>query len=90
MTQCDSPTLEQLLADSLIRAVMRADHVEPEALKSLMERIADRVALGPKEHKTGRGVFFVNSAFDRAGGVAQVPSMIGLRGCAAGQSPCCR
>jgi hypothetical protein len=63
MTQCDSPTIEQLLADSLIRAVMRADHVEPEALKSLMERTADRIALGPQEHKTARGVFFVNSAF---------------------------
>jgi hypothetical protein len=87
MTQCDSPTIEQLLADSLIRAVMRADRVEPQALKSLMERAADRIALGTREHKAGRGAFFVNSAFDRAGVFAPVAIDDRARPRAAGE-PC--
>ena len=36
------PTIDELLADSLIQAVMRADHVEPQALKSLLKRAAGR------------------------------------------------
>ena len=36
------PTIDDLLADSLIQAVMRADHVEPQALKSLLKRAAGR------------------------------------------------
>jgi hypothetical protein len=38
------PRLEDLLADSLVRAMMRADHVEPDALETLMHGVADRLA----------------------------------------------
>src|SRR5260370_42056322 len=64
MTRRQGPTIDNLLADSLIRAVMRADHVEPEALKSLMDGAAARIAAG---RETGRGVMFVKSAFGRPG-----------------------
>jgi hypothetical protein len=39
-----SPTIDQLLGDSLVQAVMRADHVEPQALRALLADAADRVA----------------------------------------------
>ena len=39
-----SPTIEQLLEDSLVQAVMRADNVEPQALRALLAEAADRVA----------------------------------------------
>jgi hypothetical protein len=39
-----NPTIDDLLADSLIQTVMRADHVEPQALRSLMHGVASQVA----------------------------------------------
>jgi hypothetical protein len=32
----DNPTIDELLGDSLIQAVMRADRVEPQALRTLL------------------------------------------------------
>ena len=43
-----SPTIDDLLADSLIQSVMRADHVEPQALRSLMQGVAGRVGAGSR------------------------------------------
>jgi hypothetical protein len=37
-------TIDDLLADSLIQKVMRADHVEPQALKTLLDGTARRIA----------------------------------------------
>ena len=37
-------TIDDLLADSLIQKVMLADHVEPQALKLLLDRTAGRIA----------------------------------------------
>jgi hypothetical protein len=37
-------TIDDLLADSLVQKVMLADHVEPQALKSLLEGTAHRIA----------------------------------------------
>ena len=37
-------TIDDLLADSLVQKVMLADHVEPQALKSLLDGTARRIA----------------------------------------------
>jgi hypothetical protein len=37
-------TIDDLLADSLIQRVMLADHVEPQALKTLLDGTARRIA----------------------------------------------
>ena len=39
-----SPTIDELLGDSLIQAVMRADHAEPQGLRRLLTDAAFRVA----------------------------------------------
>jgi hypothetical protein len=38
-----SPTIDELLGDSLVQAVMRADNVEPQALRTLLTDTAFRV-----------------------------------------------
>ena len=38
------PTADELLADGLVRAVMRADHVEPQELRTLLSNVASRLA----------------------------------------------
>ena len=40
MAPQQNPALESLLADPLIQKVMRADGVEPKALRSLVHRVA--------------------------------------------------
>jgi hypothetical protein len=37
-------TLRSALSDPLIRAVMAADHVDPEKLESMLRRIAEQIA----------------------------------------------
>jgi hypothetical protein len=44
MAYRNAPTIDDLLADPLIQRVMRADRVEPQALKSLLEGTARRIA----------------------------------------------
>ena len=44
MTLRQDPTLEELLGDPLIQAAMRADHVDPAALRTLLGAAAGRVA----------------------------------------------
>ena len=39
-----SPTIDELLADGLVQAVMRADHVEPGQLRTLLNGVAGRIA----------------------------------------------
>jgi hypothetical protein len=51
-----SPTIEELLGDSLVQAVMRADNVEPQALKTLLEDAAFRVAAAPGERRPASGL----------------------------------
>jgi aryl-alcohol dehydrogenase-like predicted oxidoreductase len=46
MTPHEGPTIDELLADPLIRAVMRADHVELLALRSQMVAAGPRIATG--------------------------------------------
>ena len=57
-----SPTVDDLMADSLIQAVMRADRVEPQALKSLLNSAALRIGAGRRRRAL---TVFVRSAIDR-------------------------
>ena len=43
MAHRNAPTIDDLLADALIQKVMRADRVEPQALKVLLQGTARRV-----------------------------------------------
>ena len=44
MAYRSAETIDDLLADALIQKVMLADHVEPQALKNLLEGTARRIA----------------------------------------------
>ena len=44
MAYRSAQTIDDLLADSLIQKVMLADHVEPQALRTLLDGTARRVA----------------------------------------------
>jgi hypothetical protein len=44
MQACSAPTLDRLLADPLIQAVMRADRVDPATLRRELTRVADDLA----------------------------------------------
>jgi hypothetical protein len=44
MAYRNAPTIDDLLADPLIQKVMRADHVEPQALRGLLNGTARRIA----------------------------------------------
>jgi DNA-directed RNA polymerase specialized sigma24 family protein len=60
------PTIDDLLADTLVQAVMRADHVKPQALKTLLNGVASRIAAARRERPSRRpAVVFVGSATDR-------------------------
>jgi len=43
MAHQNAPTIDDLLADPLIQKVMYADHVEPQALRSLLTGMARRL-----------------------------------------------
>jgi hypothetical protein len=64
MTLHYGPTIDDLLADSLIQTVMRADHVEPQALKSLLHGVAGRIGR-PERASQPPAVVFVGTANDR-------------------------
>jgi hypothetical protein len=44
MTICFSPTLDDLLADPLVQALMSADHVDAASLRREMTQTATRIA----------------------------------------------
>ena len=48
MTHCASPTLDDLLADPIVQATMRADRVNSAALRRDFARVADRLADRPR------------------------------------------
>jgi hypothetical protein len=52
----DDLRLDDLLSDALVRAVMRADHVEPEALRSLANAASSRIAARRDEDAPHRPV----------------------------------
>ena len=68
MSLYHGPTIDELLADSLIQAVMRADQVEPQALRALLNGPASRISATRRERAAERaGVLFVRSPSERPG-----------------------
>ena len=65
MSQRLSPTLDELLGDSLIQAVMRADHVEPQAVRALFAEPAGRIVRRGKGEPKAASVFFPRPSIDR-------------------------
>jgi hypothetical protein len=62
MSMHDRTTIDELMADPLIQKVMRADRVEPQALRALMDGAALRIA----EARASRpSVVFVNAPENR-------------------------
>jgi hypothetical protein len=68
------PTIDELLADSLIQTVMRADQVEPQALKALLNGAASRIAATRRERAAERsGVVCPGSPSERRGREPDAP-----------------
>ncbi len=65
MLQRHSPTIDELLGDSLIQAVMRADNVEPQALRSLLAGAAERIAVGREGELRPTSALFAKPPIDR-------------------------
>jgi len=87
-----APTVDELLADGLVQAVMRADRVEPAELRTLLDGVADRVARRRQnERKALR--FFATPRLewrpnaDGANVLARAPSLPVAEACATGL--CC-
>jgi hypothetical protein len=55
-----TPTVDELLGDSLVQAVMRADNVEPQALRTLLEGVAGRIAAGRETEPRPVSALFAN------------------------------
>jgi N-acetylmuramic acid 6-phosphate (MurNAc-6-P) etherase len=55
----DDARIDDLLADSMVQAMMRADRVEPDALRTLMKNVSGRIARARDSDLTrGGGVVF--------------------------------
>jgi hypothetical protein len=54
----DDARIDDLLADSLVQAVMRADHVEPGALRSLLDSVSRRMRAKDMDLTKGGGMVF--------------------------------
>jgi hypothetical protein len=65
MLQRHTPTVDDLLADSLIQAVMRADNVEPQALRTLLQATAGRIAAGRERDARRAGGLLPKPPIDR-------------------------
>ena len=67
-------TIDELLADPLIQTVMRADQVEPQALRALLNGAASRIIATRRERAAERsGVVFVRSPSERRGREPDAP-----------------
>lgn len=74
------PTIDDLLADSLIQKVMGADRVEPQALKALLAGAAARIAAGREARASRRaGVGFANAPGDRRNPLRRPDTLAGGR-----------
>jgi hypothetical protein len=61
-----TPTVDELLGDSLVQVVMRADNVEPQALRTLLEVAAGRIAAARGEGELRPvSAHFANPPIDR-------------------------
>ena len=87
------PSLDALLADPLIQTIMRADHVDPQALRDELKVIARRVAAGRASRRGGAAFARTNGDRRNAFRAANAnPTMVGRAptriGCG-GASLCC-
>ena len=74
MSLYHNSTIDELLADPLIQTVMRADQVEPQALKALLNGAASRITATRRERAAERsGVVFVRSPSERRGREPDAP-----------------
>jgi hypothetical protein len=63
-----SQTIDELLGDSLIQAVMRADKVEPLALRTMLADVAGRIAAPRADSELkSANVLFARPPIDRRG-----------------------
>ncbi len=68
MSLLRNSTIDALLADSLIQTLMRADQVEPQALRALLNGAASRITATRRARAAERsGVVFVRSKSERRG-----------------------
>ena len=65
MLQRQSPTLDELLGDSLIQAVMRADRVEPGEIRTLFASLAERGGARARAQLGPANVGFARPPIDR-------------------------
>lgn len=66
MTQRTATPIDGLLADTLIQAMMRADKVEPEALRALLDGAAGRIAATRRDAAAPRpGGLAARAPFER-------------------------
>jgi hypothetical protein len=86
------PTVDELLADGLVQAVMQADHVEPAQLKKLLSGVAGRIARRRQSEQKALRVFAIPRLEWRLGAVdandlaRALPATV-AEGCVAGL--CC-
>jgi hypothetical protein len=79
-----APTLDDLLADPLVQALMSADHVDPASLRRDMNRTAARIARPRGLDLSGARVRFGTEP-------RPVPTLLGLAADKPGRDPrlCC-
>jgi hypothetical protein len=61
-----NPTIDDLLADALIQTVMQADHVEPQALETLLQGVAKRIGSSERALPRPPAVFVSSANYSRA------------------------
>ena len=92
MSFSHAPTVDELLADGLIQAVMQADHVEPNELRALLGGVAGRIARRRQSEQKALRVFAIPRLEWRLGAVdandlaRALPATV-AEGCVAGL--CC-
>jgi len=64
-----SPTIDELLGDTLVQTVMRADKVEPQSLRTLLANAAYRLATARVERRPRSASKSAEADNRQAGGV---------------------
>ena len=77
-------TIDDLLSDSLIQAVMRADRVEADTLRGLLKSAATRVASGHRQRASAPPRFSAERRALPAPAALPLLPPAWLAGCAAG------
>ena len=83
-----SPTIDELLGDALVQAVMRADKVEPQALRTVLTEAAKRLCANRVEReRPSARAYFANPRMRAPNGSARAgPQSVTRR---SGSALCC-